>query len=202
MTLIKRVTSGLCASRPRGLAVLCLALAAMILLGADAFAGTPNTWTPAASLNTGRLLGVSASLHNGDVLVAGGEVTSGPATSSAETYHAATNRWTGAGNMTTPRFAAAAVTLQSGNVLGGGGGSSNSSSDALDTGEAYDPSTNTWTPVANTMSSPRGDYPGVALLPNGSVLIAGGADASGNTLATTDIYNPATNTFAPVPSWV
>jgi Kelch motif/Galactose oxidase, central domain len=197
MTLTKRVISGLCASRHRGLAVLCLVLAAMILLGANAFAGTPNTWTPAASLNTGRFLGVSASLPDGDVLVAGGNLTSGNATTSVEIYHAATNTWTSAGNLGTPRFAAVAVTLRSGKVLVVGGGLSNSSSNNLDTGEVYDPSTNTWTPVANTMSSPRGDYPGVALLSNGSVLIAGGADASGNPLATTDIYNPATNTFAP-----
>jgi Kelch motif len=197
MTLTKRVTSGMRGNRARGLAVLCAALVAAILLAASASAGTPNTWTPAAPLNTGRFLDASASLHNGDVLVAGGNTSQSNAISSAEVYHSATDTWTSAGNMSSPRFAAVAVTLQSGKVLVVGGTNGNFGSTALDTGEVYDPSTNRWTPVANTMSSLRGNYPAIALLSNGNVLIAGGGDSSGNAVATADIYNPATNSFAP-----
>ncbi len=193
----RRAISGARTRRLRGLRVLCAALVATILLAASASAGTPNSWTPAAPLNTGRFVGVSASLHSGDVLVAGGDTTSGNPTSSAEVYHPATDTWTSAGNMSTPRFAAVAVTLQSGKVLVVGGTTGNFGSIALDTGEVYDPSTNTWTSVANTMSSPRGNFPAVAVLPNGNVLIAGGGDSSGNPVASADIYNSATNTFAP-----
>ncbi len=194
--MLRRAISGACTRRLRVLAVLCAALVATILIAASASAGAPNTWTPAAPLNTGRFIDASASLHNGDVLVAGGNTSNGNPTSAAEVYHPAANAWTSAGNMSTPRFAAVAVTLQSGKVLVVGGTNGNFGSTALDTGEVYDPSTNAWTSVANTMSSPRGNYPAVALLPNGSVLIAGGADSSGTPLATADIYNPATNTFA------
>ncbi len=197
MTRIDGVVSATRAARVRGPAVLCAALVATTLLAGTASAGAPNTWTPAAPLNTGRLVDASASLHNGDVLVAGGQDSSGNTTNSAEIYHPGTDTWVSAGVMSTPRFAPVAVTLQSGKVLVVGGTTDNTGSTALDTGEVYDPSTNTWTSVANTMSSPRGDYPAIALLPNGNVVIAGGADSSGNAVASADIYNPATNTFTP-----
>ncbi|WP_424671592.1 kelch repeat-containing protein [Candidatus Binatus sp.] len=35
------------------------------------------------------------------------------------------------------------------------------------------------------------------LLPNGNVLFAGGVDNAGNLLTSTELYDPATNTFAP-----
>jgi Kelch motif/Galactose oxidase, central domain len=197
MTSIKTVTSGPFTRRLLALAGLCAALMATIMLAASAFAGTPNTWAPAAALNTGRFLDASARLHNGDVLVAGGQTGSSTITNSAEIYHPGSDTWTSAAVMSTPRFANGAVTLQSGKVLIVGGSSDNSGANSLDTGEVYDPAANTWTSVANTMSSGRRNYPAVALLPNGNVLIAGGADSSGNSVATADIYNPATNTFAP-----
>lgn len=78
-------------------------------------------------------------------------------------------------------------------------------------GEIYDPTTNTFTAVSNFMSSPRAGHT-ATLLANGNVLIAGGntlfstAGACPNltvfqsAVATTDIYNPSTNSFAPGPS--
>ncbi len=170
---------------------------AMILLAGSASAGMPNSWTPAAPLNTARFIDASARLRNGDVLVAGGEITSGTITNSAEIYDPGSDTWTSAGAMSTPRFGMLAVTLQGGKVLIVGGSSDNSGATSLDTGEVYDPGTNTWTPVANTMSSPRGDYPAVAVLRNGTVLIAGGSDTSGTAVASADIYSPATNSFGP-----
>ena len=46
-----------------------------------------------------------------------------------------------------------------------------------------------------TMTTARYNMTGT-LLPNGKVLIAGGANDSHSTLASTDLYDPATNTFA------
>jgi Kelch motif/Galactose oxidase, central domain/Fibronectin type III domain len=200
MASIKSVISGGWTRRLRVCAVLGAALIATILLAASASAGTPNTWTPAAPPQTGSAFGATVSLHNGDVLLVGGQDGSGNTTNSSEVYDPRTDTWASAGLMSTPRFLPVAVTLQSGKVLVAGGTTDNTGSTALDTGEVYDPSTNTWTPVANTMSSPRGDYPAIALLPNGDVLIAGGADAGGDAVATADIYNPTSNTFAPASS--
>ena len=197
MTPSTRAISGMRRRRLRGCAVLCAALMAMILLAGSASAGMPNSWTPAAPLNTARFIDASARLRNGDVLVAGGEITSGTITNSAEIYDPGSDTWTSAGAMSTPRFGMLAVTLQGGKVLIVGGSSDNSGATSLDTGEVYDPGTNTWTPVANTMSSPRGDYPAVAVLRNGTVLIAGGSDTSGTAVASADIYSPATNSFGP-----
>jgi N-acetylneuraminic acid mutarotase len=108
------------------------------MLAVPALAGTPNAWTPVHSLSTGRLVHAAALLHNGEVLVAGGEGTAGGRTSTA-IYNPASDTWTGGGDMSTPRFAATAVTLQSGKVLVVGGNLSGSSSAGLDTGEVYDP---------------------------------------------------------------
>jgi N-acetylneuraminic acid mutarotase len=172
------------------------ALVAASMLAVPALASTPNAWTPAHALGIGRFLHVAALLHNGDVLVAGGDGTA-VGLNSTEIYNPATGMWNGGGNMSTPRTAAAAVTLPSGKVLVVGGNLSSTSLIGLNTGEVYDPATNTWTPVANTMSSARGSRPVATLLLNGKVLVAGGSDAVGAPVATADIYDPATNTFAP-----
>ncbi len=62
------------------------------------------------------------------------------------------------------------------------------------TAEVFDPVTRT-TILTGAMSSQRSGHTGT-LLPDGTVLIAGGRDFSGNRLATAEIYNPATGTFA------
>jgi hypothetical protein len=49
------------------------------------------------------------------------------------------------------------------------------------------------------MVSARINHVAVALM-NGQVLVAGGSDASGNVLATAELYNPATGTFIPTGS--
>lgn len=75
-----------------------------------------------------------------------------------------------------------------------GGTSTPSSGGALDTGEVYEPVTNTWTAVGDTMSSGR-TSPIAVLLTNGKVLIAGGADASGVPVDTAELYDPVLNKF-------
>jgi N-acetylneuraminic acid mutarotase len=183
--------------RARVLAGGCAALICALLVAGPASAGLPGTWTPAASLATGRFFHVSATLPGGGVLVAGGESTPGTATNSAERYHPAANTWTSASAMSIPRLLGTAASLADGKVLVAGGMSSSSPSDAQSSGEVYDPATNAWTPMANTMSAARGLVPVSARLPSGKVLVAGGADASANPLASADIYDPASNTFTP-----
>jgi N-acetylneuraminic acid mutarotase len=88
--------------------------------------------------------------------------------------------------MSTVRGAPTAVVLTDGTVLVVGG-ASNAASDL------YNPTTNSWTTVG-PMSTPRNFQAGT-LLANGSVLVAGGQDENGNTLASAEIYNPTTQTW-------
>jgi len=62
------------------------------------------------------------------------------------------------------------------------------------TAELYDPATNTSTPTG-TMTLARQNH-AAALLADGSVLLVGGRDSTGNRVASAEIYNPATGTFA------
>lgn len=93
-----------------------------------------------------------------------------------------------AGNMTTARANHIAVLLPDGKVLIAGGEINGFPSQALVSAELYDPSKQTFTPTGN-MTTPRG-HPAAVLLPNGKVLVAGGAQD-----LSAEIYDPSTGTF-------
>jgi hypothetical protein len=69
----------------------------------SALAQTSGTWTTTGSLNVDRVGHTATLLHNGEVLVTGGEDTAGNILASAELYNPATGKWTVTGGMTTPR---------------------------------------------------------------------------------------------------
>ena len=60
------------------------------------------------------------------------------------------------------------------------------------TAEVYDPATNAFSPVSNTMVSPRREHSAV-ILKNAQVLLAGGF--GGGFLGTAEIYDPVSDTF-------
>jgi hypothetical protein len=120
------------------------------------------------------------------------------------------------GTMQTSRAFHNAVRLQDGKVLVLGGitgpfGSGNSHyTKSLDSAEIYDPVTGNWTSVA-PMSEHRAGAT-ANLLPDGRVLVAGGtpgnssnqladiADILGSARKTTEIYDPATDTWSAGPN--
>jgi hypothetical protein len=145
-------------------------------------------------------LPIAVRLSNGEVLVAGGDDATGTPVATADVYSPETNSFTQVASMNSARNGATGTLLSNGDVLVAGG--SATATTPLASAELYDPTTNEWTPVSNPMSSPREAGCGVGL-PDGDVLLAGGV-ATGTptqlTTATTDVYNPATNTFTPGPS--
>ncbi len=93
-----------------------------------------------------------------------------------------------------------ATLLNDGTVLIAGGVSSQTSP-ALKSAELYDPASDSFTPIAAPMQSAR-VFQVAALLPNGTVLIAGGSDEDDSGAGATDsgeIYDPVAKTFTAPP---
>jgi N-acetylneuraminic acid mutarotase len=163
-----------------------------------ATAGT-GTFTAAASMDSPRGSLGTATLSDGDVLVAGGYYSSGFAvTNTAELYDPTTDSWSDTGSMTTPRALFKMTTLPNGEVLADGGVSSGSpgSGDAVfnSSAEIYNPSTGEWSAVAS-MNTARADMD-QQLLGNGDVLTCGGITSNTDIMTDTcEVYNSSQNSW-------
>jgi len=155
-----------------------------------------------ANLNTSRYQHSATPLNNGQILVAGGIncVSAGSCTylNSAELYNPNTSSFANTGAMSTAR-SAPSVLLNSGKVLTAGGYACDSSGNcsSLSSAEIYDPIAGTFS-SAGTMTVARSGQT-MTLLPNGTVLIAGGENCTSATscsvLSSAEIYDPIVGTF-------
>jgi Galactose oxidase, central domain/Kelch motif len=181
----------------------------------ELFDPSTSTFAPAnqtALMNTGRNEATASLLTSGpnagDVLIAGGASNSSgegiTVLASTELYNPTSNSFAPASQTATMNGArgfATATTLTSGpnagQILIAGGANASS---ALSSTELYNPTTNTFAAANQTASMNDERYGATATVltigPNaGKVLIAAGADNSGP-VASTELYNPTTNTFA------
>jgi hypothetical protein len=108
--------------------------------------------------------------------------------------------WTMTGSMNTARMQPAMVQLQDGRVMAIGGWSyydySCNCANAYASVEFYNVSSGTWTLGANPMSTPR-IAPVATVLTDGRVLVAGGHDVNFSSLNSAEIYDPASDSWAP-----
>ncbi len=148
------------------------------------------------AMSVGRWGPVAAMLPDGKVLVAGGSTRDG-ITASAELFDPATGQFSsaGLGQMTTPRAFAMAAPLPDGRMLIAGGISSNDG-DPLASAELFDPATGQFSSAGVGQMAIGRMEAGVAPLPNGDVLIAGGSGTSGE-LASAEVFDLTGN---PVPA--
>lgn len=170
---------------------------------AELFDPISGRWTETGSLHGPRGQGHSATLlPDGKVLVAGGdEVGSGHLPQSgAELYDPDTGTWTETGSMLVARSHHSATLLPDGKVIVAGGtvyfnGDWRASKQA----ELYDPATGTWTSTGSMTIGRR--TPTAALLPDGGVLVAGGADTDTPDRQSAELYDPHVGTWTAAPSF-
>jgi WD40 repeat protein len=162
---------------------------------------TAHGFVATGSMATARRFHTATLLGNGKVLVTGGEDAGTTAFASAELYDPSTGMFTPTtGSMTAARVGHTATLLGNGKVLITGG-ATDASENALASAELYDPTTNMFT-ATGSMTSARVSH-SATLLNNGKVLVAGGdvifyngvANTNIKSLASAEIFDPATGTF-------
>ncbi|MEU7144803.1 kelch repeat-containing protein [Nocardia sp. NPDC046473] len=177
---------------------------------AERFDPRTKKWTPTRTgMSTPRSMHSATLLADGRVLVAGGAKprmsTDLGSTNSAELYNPATDTWEPTEPMVDERSSHQAVLLADGRVLVIGGAAIVARHEAAPTAfcEIFDPVTGKWS-TTGSLATPRLSHQAV-LLPDGSVLVLGGAAhgwVSGpvydsHSLNTTERWYPVTDRWAP-----
>lgn len=154
-------------------------------------------FTAGPALQVPRLDAAAVPLGDGRILVAGGASGLNQPVASAEIYDAASKRFTPAAALTMPRTSFAGVRLADGRVLLTGGLRAKGAPTA--SAEVFDPGSGKFSAVAD-MSGPRYKHAAV-LLRDGRVLVIGGSGGGDEKqqLASTELFDPRTNTFSPGP---
>ena len=158
-----------------------------VVPGASGTCDANGGWIPTGGMALPRLLHTATLLDDGRVLVAGGfNFTS-------EVYDPETKTWSATGDTISTHRGHTATRLRDGRVLIAGGGQCSFTGI---TSELYVPELGKWKP-AGQLNQLRFHHTAV-LLPNGKVLVAGGGSSEygGGVLASSELYDPATNTWS------
>ena len=178
---------------------------------AELYDPVTNSFTPTGAMNTPRFAHTATLLPNGKVLIAGGFsegtiFTTMKALASSEFYDPSTGVFTPGPDMTQARGGHTATLLANGIVLIAGGlaqigdisnylvGPGDPDSVALASADLLDLSSGQFISTGN-MTIDREEHT-ATLLPDGRVLIAGGATGSHGTLDSAELYDPATGAFS------
>jgi hypothetical protein len=152
-----------------------------------------GTWSFTGNLNIARAGHTATLLLNGKVLVAG----DGFPEKTTELYDPATGIWTRTGDLHTDREYHTATLLSNGKVLlvAGGYNCQTGVCSLLNTAELYDPAAGTWS-ITASLNTAR-FFHTATLLPNGQVLVAGGATRNySDPTNSAELYDPATGTWS------
>jgi MYXO-CTERM domain-containing protein len=174
----------------------------------ERWSAAANTWSERAPLPAPRGYGTATVLADGRVLVIGGcaDPLCTTVLSDATVYDPVANTWTAAGSMSSPRAGQSATLLKDGTVLVAGGcmdsacmhvlssadiWSASAASDAGtgDGGGDEDGGAGGQFAAAPSMAGARHHHT-ANLLANGEVLMAGGANTTGASIPTSEVYLP------------
>jgi N-acetylneuraminic acid mutarotase len=177
-----------------------------VVLATAEIYGAKGSFTIVAPMNVPRTghtatwLANTSSDSGGYVLVTGGASTGGVILASAELYDPTANTWTLLPSpMVVARTGHPATALPNSSVLLSGGTSGNTSSPVVLADLEQFGLTGQQFVFAGAMPTPRKAH-AAAALQDGRVLIVGGTDANGNTLASTAIYDSTAGTVSSGPS--
>lgn len=185
----------------------------VVLASAEIYNPATNTFTATGSMTVARAAFDGTILANGKVMVAGGTTNLADAVQAltnaqdtVEVYDPATGVWTRVASMADRLLAPDLTLLANGNVLLSGGFDVNSflglplPVGSITTCRRYNPTTNAWSSAA-PMNASRGAHGiNTVRLPDGRVLVTGGASSGpdltqASSIANAELYNPTTNTW-------
>lgn len=155
------------------------------LTGAAAWTSSTNT-VASVGATTGAVTGASVGLTT---------ITATVGTIAGTTsLSVLANQWGATGGMSVPREDHTATLLPNGDVLAAGGNTTGTASLTITaSAETYSASAARWA-ATGSLNTPRFSHT-ATLLANGTVLVAGGVDATGATLASAELYNPVTGAW-------
>lgn len=159
----------------------------------------PLSWEYLSPLSTARANHTLTLLSDGRLLVAGGSQGSDSYLSSTAIYDPFRGSWSTAASMNYARSGHTANLLADGRVLvaGGKGLTGIGVANFLSNAEIYDPTTNSWTLLPDSMTSPR-QFHTATLLTDGRVLLAGGQSGLLTLSDSVELFDPQDETFTEV----
>ena len=167
------------------------------IASAELYDPASDRFVPAGRLGTARNGHKAVRLGDGRVLIVGGDGPGGTFLASAEIFDPGTGQFTPTGSMAAARSSHTATLLPDGRVLITGGHVGHQAQIQIHaTAELYDPVSGTFS-ATGSMSRIRHKHD-AAPLPDGRVLIVGGADARDDQGAydSTEAYDPDSGTFS------
>jgi hypothetical protein len=174
-----------------------------VLSPAEVFDPKTNTFTATNDMSVGRYAHTITLLTTGKVLLTGGLTSTGFATATAEIFDPTSGGFTSTGAMPVAVYEHVATLLNDGSVLITGGQLLNPTINGFfgaASAELFDPTTARFSST-HDMNSAHASHI-AAILDDGRVLVAGGADANNTTSSAAEVFDPATGTFSPTGSMI